>query len=55
MINAPGYSKPDQWQVQVQAQIQLKAQVLVKTAGLSATTSAPRTFTPYRRRVASRS
>jgi nickel-dependent lactate racemase len=34
MINAPGYSVPDQWQVQVQAQIQLKAQVLVKTAGL---------------------
>ena len=34
MINAPGYSVPDQWQVQVQAQIQLKAQVLVKTTGL---------------------
>ena len=25
MINAPGYSLPDQWQVQVQAQIQVKA------------------------------
>jgi lactate racemase len=36
MINAPGYSVPDQWQVQVQAQIQLKAQVLVKTTGLGA-------------------
>jgi nickel-dependent lactate racemase len=35
MINAPGYSAPDQWQVQVQAQILLKAQVLVKTDGLS--------------------
>jgi nickel-dependent lactate racemase len=34
MINAPGYSTPDQWQVQVQAQIQTKAQVLVKTTGL---------------------
>src|SRR5688572_3489262 len=34
MINAPGYSVPDQWQVQIQAQIQLKAQVLVKTSGL---------------------
>jgi nickel-dependent lactate racemase len=30
MINAPGYSRPDQWQVQIQAQIQLKAQVMVK-------------------------
>ena len=35
MINAPGYSTPDQWQVQVQAQILIKAQVLVKTAGLA--------------------
>jgi len=34
MITAPGYSVPDQWQVQIQAQIQLKAQVLVKTKGL---------------------
>jgi lactate racemase len=34
MINAPGYSTPDQWQVQVQAQIQLKATVMVKTSGL---------------------
>jgi nickel-dependent lactate racemase len=36
MINAPNYSVPDQWQVQVQAQIQMKAQVFVKTRGLSA-------------------
>jgi nickel-dependent lactate racemase len=35
MINAPGYSTPDQWQVQIQAQLQLKATVLVKTAGLA--------------------
>ena len=34
MINSPGYSAPDQWQVQIQAQIQLKAEVLVKTSGL---------------------
>jgi nickel-dependent lactate racemase len=35
MINSPGYSTPDQWQVQVQAQIQMKARVLVRTSGLS--------------------
>ena len=35
MINTPGYSAPDQWQVQIQAQIQVKAAVLVKTSGLS--------------------
>ncbi len=35
MINMPGYSAPDQWQVQIQAQIQVKATVLVKTSGLS--------------------
>jgi nickel-dependent lactate racemase len=37
MITSPGYSVPDQWQVQVQAQIQTKAHVLVKTTGLGAT------------------
>ena len=36
MITAPGYSKPDQWQVQIQAQVQTRARVLVKTSGLSA-------------------
>jgi lactate racemase len=36
MIMSPGFSCPDQWQVQVQAQIQLKAKVLVKAEGLSA-------------------
>jgi len=35
MIQAPGYSRPDQWQVQIQAQIQLKAAVMVKTTGLT--------------------
>jgi hypothetical protein len=35
MITAPGYSTPDQWQVQIQAQLQMKATVMVKTAGLT--------------------
>ena len=35
MIMSPGYSRPDQWQVQIQAIIQLKAKVLVKADGLS--------------------
>jgi nickel-dependent lactate racemase len=35
MINAPGYSTPDQWQVQIQAQLQMKATVMVKTRGLT--------------------
>jgi len=35
MINTPGYARPDQWQVQIQAQVQMKARVLVKTDGLS--------------------
>jgi nickel-dependent lactate racemase len=35
MITAPGYSVPDQWQVQIQAQLLIKARVLVKTAGLT--------------------
>jgi nickel-dependent lactate racemase len=35
MIMAPGYARPDQWQVQIQAQIQLKARVLLKADGLS--------------------
>ena len=36
MITTPGYSKPDQWQVQIQAQIQLKAKVLLKSDYLRA-------------------
>jgi nickel-dependent lactate racemase len=35
MITSPGYSTPDQWQVQIQAQLQMKAAVMVKTAGLT--------------------
>jgi len=46
MINTPGYSTPDQWQVQVQSQIQIKAQVLVKTSGLSASEISAAHFTP---------
>jgi nickel-dependent lactate racemase len=46
MICAPGYSVPDQWQVQVQAQIQTKAQVLVKTAGLGPDEIRAAHFTP---------
>jgi nickel-dependent lactate racemase len=34
MICSPGYSAPDQWQVQIQAQILTKARVLIKTSGL---------------------
>jgi nickel-dependent lactate racemase len=46
MIAAPGYSVPDQWQVQVQAQIQTKADVLVKTDGLRAEDVRAAHFTP---------
>jgi lactate racemase len=35
MINAPGFSRPDAWQVQVQAQILMKAKVLVKNGFLT--------------------
>jgi nickel-dependent lactate racemase len=35
MITSPGYSMPDQWQVQIQAQVQTKAKVLVKSRGLT--------------------
>jgi lactate racemase len=35
MITTPGYSRPDQWQVQIQAQIQLKARVMLKSDYLS--------------------
>jgi nickel-dependent lactate racemase len=46
MIAAPGYSVPDQWQVQVQAQIQTKADVLVKTDGLRPEEIRAAHFTP---------
>ena len=35
MINAPGYSRHDQWQVQLQAQIQIKANVYLKSSHLT--------------------
>jgi nickel-dependent lactate racemase len=35
MVHEPGFSEPDQWQVQVQSQIQKRARVLVKTSFLS--------------------
>ena len=46
VINSPGYSQPDQWQVQIQAQIQLKAEVLVKANGLNAEELMAAHFTP---------
>jgi nickel-dependent lactate racemase len=46
MIASPGYSVPDQWQVQVQAQIQTKANVLVKTDGLRPEEIRAAHFTP---------
>jgi nickel-dependent lactate racemase len=46
MISSPGYSVPDQWQVQVQAQIQTKAQVMVKTDGLRPDEIRAAHFTP---------
>lgn len=35
MIHEPGYSTPDQWQVQIQARIQRMASVLMKSDGLT--------------------
>ena len=46
MITAPGYSVPDQWQVQIQAQIQLKACVKIKTSGLDCATVRAAHFEP---------
>ena len=46
MISSPGYSTPDQWQVQVQSQIQMKARVLVKTSGLTPKDVSAAHFTP---------
>jgi nickel-dependent lactate racemase len=46
LIASPGYSVPDQWQVQVQAQIQTKAHVLVKTSGLGPDEVRAAHFTP---------
>lgn len=46
MITAPGYSRADQWQVQIQAQIQIKANVLVKAGCLSDAQIQGAHFTP---------
>jgi lactate racemase len=46
MICTPGYSVPDQWQVQVQAQIQTKAHVLLKNSGLAPDQIRAAHFTP---------
>jgi nickel-dependent lactate racemase len=46
MITAPGYSAPDQWQVQIQAQVQMKANVLVKADGLTAAALRAAHFVP---------
>jgi len=46
MIETPGYSRPDQWQVQIQAQIQLKAKVIVKADRLSEDQIRGAHFTP---------
>jgi nickel-dependent lactate racemase len=46
MISSPGYSVPDQWQVQVQAQIQTRAHVMVKTGGLGPDQIRAAHFTP---------
>jgi lactate racemase len=46
MISSPGYSVPDQWQVQVQAQIQTKAHVMVKADGLRPDEIRAAHFTP---------
>ena len=35
MTTAPGFSTPDQWQVQIQAQIQMKARVMIKNGCLT--------------------
>jgi nickel-dependent lactate racemase len=46
MVHAPGFSEPDQWQVQVQSQIQRKARVRVKTSFLSPEALAAAHFEP---------
>jgi lactate racemase len=46
LITSPGYSTPDQWQVQIQAQIQLKASVGVKAGGLGPAELRAAHFTP---------
>ena len=48
MIAQPGYSEPDQWQVQIQAMIQLRAEVHVYSDGLTDGQIRRALFTPCR-------
>ena len=48
MLAQPGFSQPDQWQVQIQALIQLNAEVLVYSDGLTDAQICQALFTPCR-------
>jgi nickel-dependent lactate racemase len=48
MLAQPGFSQPDQWQVQIQALIQLRAEVLVYSTGLTDAQIQQALFTPCR-------
>jgi len=48
MLAQPGFSQPDQWQVQIQALIQLHAEVLVYSDGLTDDQICQALFTPCR-------
>lgn len=48
MLDRPGFSEQDQWQVQIQAQIQLKAEVHVYSDGLTDEQIRRALFTPCR-------
>ncbi len=48
MLEQPGFSEPDQWQVQIQAQIQQRADVYVYSDGLSDEQIRRALFTPCR-------
>jgi lactate racemase len=48
MLARPGFSAPDQWQVQVQAQIQQRAEVYVYSDGLTEAQIRAALFTPCR-------
>ena len=48
MLEEPGFSEPDQWQVQIQAQIQQRAEVYVYSDGLSDSQIRRALFTPCR-------
>jgi len=46
MIMSPGFSRPDQWQVQIQAQIQLKAVFSLPASPAKLATHPGGTLTP---------